>query len=311
MLLPAVFAQHAATAPADTRQVFRPGTPTWTDTDGEPINAHGGGILEHDDTYYWYGEQRGTDRAGARCYSSKNLHDWKDEGVVLPASDDPASDFRVGATMERPKVIYNAKTGKFVMWFHLELAGMGYDAARTGVAVADSPTGPFTYLRSMRLHPGRLPVNAPVKSLRDRDEWAKRVDALEGRQARWAEGEIFLRDLAVGQMSRDMTLYVDDDAAAYHVTASEENGTLIISKLTDDYLDLSAEFSRALPRQNNEAPVPSSSTRASTTWSPAASPAGPPTPPGRRWPTRCSASGRRSATRASAGPTRTTASART
>ena len=28
----------------------------WKDTDGNPINAHGGGLLYHDGTYYWYGE---------------------------------------------------------------------------------------------------------------------------------------------------------------------------------------------------------------------------------------------------------------
>ena len=29
------------------------------DTDGNPINAHGGGILYHEGTYYWYGEFKG------------------------------------------------------------------------------------------------------------------------------------------------------------------------------------------------------------------------------------------------------------
>lgn len=30
----------------------------WLDTDGNPINAHGGGILYHEGTYYWYGEYK-------------------------------------------------------------------------------------------------------------------------------------------------------------------------------------------------------------------------------------------------------------
>ena len=34
---------------------FEPGE-IWADTDGNPINAHGGGILLHNGTYYWYGE---------------------------------------------------------------------------------------------------------------------------------------------------------------------------------------------------------------------------------------------------------------
>jgi beta-xylosidase len=47
-------------------------------------------------------------------------------------------------------VIYNAKTKKFVMWFHLELKGQRYNAARSGVAVADKVTGPYTFVESFR-----------------------------------------------------------------------------------------------------------------------------------------------------------------
>ena len=30
----------------------------WRDTDGNVINAHGGGILFHEGKYYWFGEHR-------------------------------------------------------------------------------------------------------------------------------------------------------------------------------------------------------------------------------------------------------------
>lgn len=30
----------------------------WLDTDGNPINAHGAGMLFHDGTYYMYGEYK-------------------------------------------------------------------------------------------------------------------------------------------------------------------------------------------------------------------------------------------------------------
>ena len=36
---------------------FIPGE-VWKDTDGNPINAHGGGLLYHNGTYYWYGEYK-------------------------------------------------------------------------------------------------------------------------------------------------------------------------------------------------------------------------------------------------------------
>ena len=52
----------------------------WTDTDGKPIQAHGGMILQHECTYYWYGENKDTatvnrhvDFIGISCYSSKDL----------------------------------------------------------------------------------------------------------------------------------------------------------------------------------------------------------------------------------------------
>ena len=30
----------------------------WLDTSGNPINAHGGGMLYHNGKYYWYGEYK-------------------------------------------------------------------------------------------------------------------------------------------------------------------------------------------------------------------------------------------------------------
>lgn len=52
--------------------------------------------------------------------------------------------------LERPKVLHNHQTGKFVMWMHIDDAQYGW--ARVGVAVSDSPLGPFSYERSFRPH---------------------------------------------------------------------------------------------------------------------------------------------------------------
>ncbi len=46
--------------------------------------------------------------------------------------------------MERPKVLYNERTGKFVLWMHIDRADYTY--AGVGIAVSDSPTGRFTLL---------------------------------------------------------------------------------------------------------------------------------------------------------------------
>ena len=56
-------------------------------------------------------------------------------------------------------------------------------------------------------------------------------------------------------MSRDMGLFVDDDGTAYHIHASEENGTIHISELSDDYLSFTGRWVRAFPGDHNEAPA--------------------------------------------------------
>lgn len=129
---------------------FHPGQ-LWYDDKGELINAHGGGLLQVKDTWYWYGESRGKSASkGITVYSSKDLYNWTRQGMALAQVADTLSDITIGCVMERPKVIYNKKTKKYVMWFHLELKGKGYSAARAGVAVSDQPTGPFKYLNSFR-----------------------------------------------------------------------------------------------------------------------------------------------------------------
>ena len=67
--------------------------------------------------------------------------------------------------------------------------------------------------------------------------------------------EIYRRDFATGQFSRDMTLFVDDDNKAYHIFSSEENQTLHVSQLSDDYLSDSGQWARVQPGGKNEAPA--------------------------------------------------------
>ena len=135
------------------RSSFRPGD-EWYDTDGRVINAHGGGFYVESGTYYWFGEHKGRDglaRVGISLYSSPDLYNWQSLGIVLAVDEtNPGSDIASGAIIERPKVIFNAKTKKYVMWFHLELKGQGYGAARAGVATSDKVDGPYTYIESFR-----------------------------------------------------------------------------------------------------------------------------------------------------------------
>ena len=233
----------------------------WPDDRGVHINAHGGGILFYNDTYYWFGEHKGersnSALVGVTCYSSKDLYNWKYEGIALPVEEkDESSPIIRGCVMERPKVIYNAKTKKFVMYFHLELKGKGYSAAQVAVAVSDNVTGPFKLVSNGRVNPGKWPMNfteeqkkSTVKLSDFKDwwtpEWRKGVN----------DGMFIRRDLEPGQMSRDMTLYVDDDGKAYHIYSSEENLTLHIAELTDDYLNYTGRYICIEPGGHNEAPA--------------------------------------------------------
>lgn len=242
---------------------FHPGQ-EWLDDNGVAINAHGGGVLHHEGVYYWFGEHKVAGRrgnsaqVGVHVYSSTDLYNWRDEGIALAVADDPDSMIARGCIIERPKVIFNAATGKFVMWFHLELQGWGYKAARSGVAVADAPTGPYKFLGSGRVLPKTWPVNLPPTPEREaltKPDDDERIARLRRRRDPNGEIPFFYFDFNTGQMARDMTLFVDDDGVAYHIYASEENRTLQIAKLAEDSLSHSGEFVRAFERRMMEAPA--------------------------------------------------------
>lgn len=235
----------------------------WPDTRGNHINAHGGGILFHGGRYYWYGEDKDahTNNAltGVACYSSRNLRRWKREGIALSVDTvDTVSPIVRGCIMERPKVIFCPLTGKYVMWFHLELAGRGYGAAMAGVAVADRPQGPFHFLRASRVNAGFYPAGFrdAEKALTDtmRPEHFPRWWTPEWRAAAKA-GMYMRRDLDGGQMARDMQLFVDTDGKAYHIYSSEENLTIQIAELTPDFTSHTGRYVRVAPADMNEAPV--------------------------------------------------------
>lgn len=246
---------------AQSLESIEPGK-KWLDTKGEHINAHGGGVLFYEGKYYWYGENRPergfTTKVGVEVYSSTDLMNWTDEGVALAVSEEDGHDIERGCIMERPKVVYNDKTKKFVMLFHLELKGKGYAAARVGFAVSDTPTGPFRFIRSLRPNAGQWPKDFSEKDIKKAKK-LKPSDYKEWWTPQWRKavntGLLLARDVPGGQMSRDMTVYVDDDGKAYHIYSAEENLTLNIAELTDDYLDYTGDFIRIAPGGHNEAPT--------------------------------------------------------
>lgn len=122
-----------------------PGKP-WYDTNGKRIQAHGAQLFYENDTYYWIGENKehttGEDEVwtwGVRLYSSKDLYNWQDEGLIVPACpEDEKSIFHPFRHLDRPHLLYNEKTKKYVLWLKY------CDDSHYAVLTADKLKGPYT-----------------------------------------------------------------------------------------------------------------------------------------------------------------------
>jgi len=215
-----------------------PNTPgsIWRDTDGAAIQAHGGGMLKVGGVWYWYGENHRLgfgNKVGISAYSSRDLAHWTNEGVVLPKDSLPER-FGDRGVAERPKVLYNALTRRYVMWMHLD--ANRYTDASAGVAVADAPTGPFHVVRIFR------PITYDYGYAPD--------------------DEAKLHEAERGNTFRDMALFQDGDGTAWVLYASESNRTLYIVRLDDTYTDIQRPtvegrtWARVLVDRRREAPAP-------------------------------------------------------
>lgn len=120
----------------------------WLDTNGNRIQAHGGSVIFLDGTYYWYGENKekttGKDDIwhwGVRCYTSQDLYNWEDRGLIIkPDTDNKESSLHPTAMMDRPHIIYNAAMKKFVCWMKI----MHKEGNQTEtVMTADDILGPY------------------------------------------------------------------------------------------------------------------------------------------------------------------------
>ena len=212
----------------------------WLDADGKLINAHDGGILFADGKYYWYGMELRPSMAtntlaggqktttGVVMYSSTNLFDWKREGLILTCSIASNSLLKGPMRFERPKIIYNDQTRKYVMWFHYVGYpgdhGQDIGTADAGVAVSDTINGRYTFLGIQR----------PIDD----------------------QGEV-----------KDCTLFKDDDGSGYFIydrvvpTSDPQTGkkdkkrSLHIVKLSDDFLTCTKTYKEIENSARREAPV--------------------------------------------------------
>jgi hypothetical protein len=161
---------------------------------------------------------------------------WKNEGVVLPKESIPVQ-FRDTGVCERPKVIYNEMTKKYVMWMHLDHTF--YTTSLAAVAVSDNPTGKFVFVGSQR--PISYNYGYPT------------VDRVAGFPSQEKE---------LGNTFRDMALFKDDDGKAYVFYCSEELATMYCVQLNDSFTDIvrpivkGKTWERLLVGGFREAPAP-------------------------------------------------------
>ena len=221
------------------------------DINGVNIQAHGGQIQKLGSKFYWIGEDKTNDYKpcpGIHMYSSTDLYNWSDEGLVLKTmqsesdlseeyfynlyGDLPAEtqyaiyedlwqgDGNDGCVIERPKMLYNSRTKKYVIWFHADgttpstKGQSNYGKAKAGIAISDSPTGPFKLLGTYLLV----------------------VD--DNYSHSWDN---------VGGHVRDMNLFQDDDGTAYVIYSSDGNTNTYIVKLDSEYTGIS--------KSNGDTPV--------------------------------------------------------
>ena len=196
-LLPAALAATSATQGPRTSIV--PGA-IWPDNEGHHIQAHGGGLLKLGDTYYWFGEDRGGETKGKKpsdrtvaCYASKDLMNWEFRNQVIRTGP-PEEGIGTPFVFERPKVFHNQKTGKFVMYVHLD--DKAYKLARVAVFTCDTVDGDYTFVHSFR---------------------------------------------PLGQESRDIGAFLDDDGSAYLIFEARPTRGFYIAKLSDDFLTVAEE----------------------------------------------------------------------
>lgn len=172
----------------------------WSDSRGNRINAHGGGVLFYNEIYYWYGTHKRpglseTNHAdgGIHCYASNDLIRWCDMGRVLYLEDDERHDLAIECNFDRPKVVFNTKTGNFVAFFKLYLKGHGTETGYVGVAVSKSPLGPFNYSHKF------LGGNSP-------------------------------------NGSGDFAMFQEENGDLYHLTVRKPDKAFVVGKMNDEYL---------------------------------------------------------------------------
>ena len=139
------------------------------DTDGQRVNAHGGGIIREGDTFYLHGElfsstSTANNFVGFSMYSSKDLATWKNEGIILPTQ--ASGELGPNRKGERPHIIKCPSTGEFVLYAHA--ASEDYQTDKEVVyATSATVNGQYSYKGPLKNSAGTLAVHSDMSAYAD------------------------------------------------------------------------------------------------------------------------------------------------
>ncbi|HEY5453297.1 MAG TPA: family 43 glycosylhydrolase [Polyangia bacterium] len=139
------------------------------DTDGERVNAHGGGIIKVGDTFYMHGMyflSTTTDNnfVGFSMYSSRDLATWKNEGLILPRQ--ASGELGPNRKGERPHIIRCPSTGEFVLYAHA--ASEDYQTDKEIVyATSATVNGQYAYKGPLKNASGTIIARSDMSAYAD------------------------------------------------------------------------------------------------------------------------------------------------
>ena len=174
------------------------------DTGGNVLDAHGGPLFnQFGNKFYNYGvHYMDTDGYSHDhyycCYSSPDLEQWTFHGSIHGEGFPRGHYFR-------PHVIYNAATNNYVLWFlfYEKFVNEAPNQCIKGVAVGDTPTGPF------HVHRLRVELSRPLSG----------------------DHDLFVDD--------DGTAYLI--YSAHDFSGPVKRANIVVERLADDYLSSTKE----------------------------------------------------------------------
>ncbi|WP_433444815.1 RICIN domain-containing protein [Nonomuraea sp. CA-141351] len=122
----------------------------FTDSAGDVLHGHDGGMIKVGGYYYWFGENPYPNNRFRyiSVYRSTDLRTWEFRNNVLTEASAP--ELRVAAALWQPKVIYNDRIKQYVLWMRKEKKEGDSSEGRVAVAASLTVDGDYKYWGSFR-----------------------------------------------------------------------------------------------------------------------------------------------------------------